>query len=292
MSDRRGQRNEGEQPGCDRTRGLIDRVVGERVTTEDRVHASTCAFCGPVLLRATRFDDELRRSAEGLVAERLPYGILDPDLAPRLIPGLPTVRRATPGLASILAAIAVLVVATTVALGPGRLGGGTQPPATTQANAPLFRPSADLNKSLLAMHYSCFAGHSLPTTGPSARAGEREADVCLSPKEIESANASIIPVQNGDGVVVEVTIKGSLFGTDTLTSRDELATLMAELTTQSIGDPRQAADAGAFVKQVMPQLKVLPTGDDALKLFGDVRVHLLRYPGGSYILVLEPAERP
>jgi hypothetical protein len=283
------QRDDGR---CERTRGLIDRIVVERVTSADRSHASTCAACGPVLLRATRFDDELRRAAEGLVAERLPYGVLDPELAPRLATGLPTVRRAAPGLASFFAAVAVVVVAMTVALVPGGLGGGTHPPETQQAAAPLFRPTADVIRTLQALDYSCIPGHSLPTAGPSAQPGEREGVICLTPREIENANASIIPIEDGSGTVLQVTIKGSLWGTETLTSRAELATVMGRLTTESIADPARAADAGAFVARVLPELKVLPTGDQTQIVIGNVRVTLLRYPGGSYILRLEPVARP
>ena len=282
MTDRR------EASHCERTRGLIDRVVVDRVTPDDVGHAGSCASCGAVLSRAARFDDALRGAAEGLVAERLPYGVLDPDLAPRSVAPLPTVRRAAPGFASIFAAIAVVVVAAAVALVPGGLGGGTQPPATPPVTGPLFRPTVDIVRSLQAKDYSCIPGHSLPTTGPSAQAGEREGVVCLTPKEIESANASIIPVERGNGDVVEVTIKGSLFGTDTLTSRSELATVMGKLTFESIADPTRAAEAGAFVERTLPQLKILPTGDDTETAFGGLRVELRRYPGGSYILVLEP----
>jgi hypothetical protein len=289
VSDQRT--DERAQPPCPRTRSLIDRIVAERVTADDRSHASTCPSCGPLLLRAIRFDDELRRTAEGMVAERMPYGVLDPALAPRLAADLPTVRRAAPGLASLFAAIAIVVVAMTVALAPGSLGGGTHPPASQQVAGPLFRPSADIFRSVRAKDYSCIPGHSLPTSGPSAQPGEREGGICLTPKEIENANASIIPIENGDGQVVQVTIKGSLWGTETLTSRAELATVMGSLTTESIADPGRAADAGAFVQRALPELRVLPAGDNVQILFGDLRVSLLRYPGGSYILVLGPATK-
>lgn len=186
--------------------------------------------------------------------------------------------------------MAVVVVAMTVALAPGGLGGGTQPPATLQVALPIFRPTADVIRSLQADDYSCIPGHTLPTAAPSPAPGEREGVICLTPREIQNANASIIPIEDGDGDVVQVTIKGSLFGTDTLTSRAELAVVMGKLTTQSIADPLRAADAGGFVAGVLPDLKLLPTGDTAQKIFGDLRVTLLRYPGGSYILTLAPLD--
>ena len=274
---------------CNRTNRLVDRVVEDRVTADDRAHAATCASCGPVLSRAMRFDDELRRSARGLVTEQLPYGVLDPDLATRVVGDVLPMRHAAPGLASILAAVVVLVFATSVAIAPGFLGPGTQPPNSgLQVSAPTFRATVDVIRDLQNLDYSCIPGHALPTTGPSARPGEREGVVCLTPKSIESASAKFVPVETGDGDVVEVTIRGELYGTDTLTSRDQLAVVMGKLTTLSISDPAVAVQAGRFIEETLPRLRVLPSGDDALMIIGDVRVFLQRYIAGGYLLVLQP----
>jgi hypothetical protein len=274
-------------PACDRTRRLIDRVVESKVTPEDRAHAETCASCGPVIARAARFDDALRRSAQGLVTERLPYGVLDPELAPARPGGVLAMRHAAPGLASIFAAVVVLMVATAVAIAPGGLGGGTQPPDSGfTVEVPTFRSSFELMPSLDELDYLCTTGHALPTTGPSARAGEREGGVCLTPKTIERASAKIIPVENGDGEVVEVTIAGELYGTGTIASRAELAAVMAKLTTLSIGDPAVGAQAGAFVEETLPRLRVLATGDVVRHVVGDVQIVLRRHIAGDYFLVL------
>jgi hypothetical protein len=279
---------ERQAPSCDRTPRLVDRVVADSVTPDDRAHAATCASCGPVLARAARFDDELRLTARGLVAERLPNGVLDPDLAPRL-GGVPPMRQAFPGLASIFAAIAVFVLATTVVLAPGGLGGGSLPPDTgLQMTGPIFRSTVDIIRDVQALDYSCIPGHALPTTGPSARPGEREGVVCLTPKTLESAKAEIIPVETGDGEVVEIMIKGELYGTATVTSRDELAATMAKLTFLSLADPELATDAAAFVEETLPRLRVLPSGDDVLMVFGNTRVSIQRFIAGGYVLVLQP----
>lgn len=280
----------GHRDGCDRTDRLVDRVVEDRVTPDDRAHAATCESCGPVLSRAMRFDDELRRSARGLVTEQLPYGVLDPDLAPRLVGGVLPMRHAAPGLASILAAVVILVVATSVAIAPGVLGPGTQPPHSGfQVSSPPFRSNTDIIQSAQALEYRCNPGRALPTTGPSARPGEREGGVCVSPKSIDSATAKIVPVENGDGEIVEVTVMGALYGPDTETSVDQLAAAMGQLTTLSIADPAVAAQAGRFVEETLPRLRVLPSGDDALMIYGDVRIFLQRYIAGGYRLVLQPA---
>lgn len=276
-------------PPCERTRGLVDRVVAERVTDHDRAHASACEWCGPVLLRATRFDDELRRSARGLVAEQLPHGILDPELAPRLIGGIRPMRHAAPGLASIFSALVILVVATSVALAPGGLGPGASPQDTgLQLAVPVFRATVDIIRDVQAMDYDCIPGHALPTSGPSARPGEREGVQCLTPTSLESATAAIIPVETGEGKVVEVTISGELYGASTVTSRDQLADVMSKLTALSIADPAIARNAATFVLETLPKLRVLPSGDNALMVYGNLRIFLQRYIAGGYRLVLQP----
>jgi hypothetical protein len=277
------------RPACDRTRRLTDRVVENRVTPDDRAHAATCAACGPVIARAARFDDALRQSARGLVTEHLPYGVLDPELAPGRIGGVLPMRHAAPGLASIFAAVVILMVATAVAIAPGGLGGGTQPPDSGfTVELPTFRSSFDIMPSLDRLDYLCTTGHALPTTGPSARAGEREAGVCVTPKTIERATAKIIPVENGDGEVVEITIAGELYGTGTISSRAELAAVFGKLTTLSIGNPEVAAQAGAFVEETLPRLSVLPSGDVVRHIVGDVQIVLERHIAGDYFLVLSP----
>jgi hypothetical protein len=278
---------ERRQPACDRTRRLIDRVVEDRVTADDRAHAETCASCGPVMLKAARFDDALRRSAQGLVTERLPYGVLDPELAPARIGGVLPTPHAASGLASIFAAVVVLMIATAVAVAPGGLTGGTEPPDSGfTVQIPTFRSSFELVPSLQKRDYLCTSGHALPTSGPSARLGEREGGHCLTPKSIERASATIIAVENGDGDVVEVTIAGKLYGTGTVSSRAELAAVMGKLTTLSIGDPAVAVEAGTFVERTLPRLKVLASGDVARHIVGDVQIVLERYIAGDYFLVL------
>ena len=277
------------QPHCDRTARLKGRVIDDTVTPDDRTHAATCESCGPVMARAARFDDELRRSARGLITEQLPYGVLDPELAPQLVGGFPTMRHAAPGLASIFAAVVILMIATAVAVAPGPPSPGTQPPQNGfQVSSPIFRSTADIVGSVEELDYTCIPGQALPTTGPSARPGEREGVVCLTPKSIESASAKFIPVETGDGEVVEITVMGELSGTDTLTSRDQLATVMGKLTFLALSEPQVAADAGAWVEETLPRLRVLPSGDDALMIFGDVRVFLQRSIAGGYLLVLQP----
>ena len=276
-------------PRCERTSRLIDRIVENKVTPDDREHAATCESCGPALQRAARFDNELRQSARGLITEQLPYGVLDPSLAPQLVDRMLPVRRAAPGFAGILAAVVILAIATSVAVAPGGLGQGSKPPDSGfQVTASTFRATVDITRDLQALHYLCNGGHALPTTGPSARPGEREGVVCLTPKSIENAKAKIIPVENGDSEVVEVTIEGDLYGTATVTSREELAAVLSNLAFLAIADPEDAQAAGDFLLQAVPRLRTLPSGDDTLLVFGSVQLYLQRAPSGGYFIRLQP----
>ena len=92
-------------PRCERTARLVDRVVDDRVTDDDREHAATCPSCGPVLLAV----DAVRRGAQqgrprprrGATAERRPrrraspraFGGGDPADAPRRARGSPASSR-------------------------------------------------------------------------------------------------------------------------------------------------------------------------------------------------------
>ena len=85
-----------------------------------------------------------------------------------------------------------------------------------------------------------------------------------------------------------VTVEGELYGSSTLTSQQQLATTMGKLTHIAISDPGVAADAGRWVEEQLPRLRVLPSGDDALMYFDGVRIFLQRYIVGGYRLVISP----
>ena len=130
-----------------RTGGLIDRAVEGRLTPEDAVHAATCAECGPVSPgpRASRTSSGARRAASS--PRELPYGILDPGLAP-VNESSWQPRRAASGLATAVAAVVVLLLATVVALVPGAPPQPTEPaPSVLGSPAkspgpPGFRPTS------------------------------------------------------------------------------------------------------------------------------------------------------
>ena len=81
---------------------------------------------------------------------------------------------------------------------------------------------------------------------------------------------------------------GELYGASTVTSRDQLADVMSKLTALSIADPAIARNAGTFVLETLPKLRVLPSGDNALMVYGNLRIFLQRYIAGGYRLVLQP----
>src|SRR5262245_27699300 len=212
----------GREPAqCSRTRGLIGRVLDDRVTVDDRAHGATCPTCGPVLVRAARFEDDLRRTAQGFVSEELPRGVLDPALSgtPRVI------GRGAPGLIGIATAVAVMLVAMTVTLFPsgfGGLNGGTdQPAGTPVASAPAQTPidtglqmlgpalvsSSAIGESLTQGEWVCTTGEPLQSPGPGPDGVDHEGVVCTSPESTLLMHAVLITGETVEGAVVQVTMK-------------------------------------------------------------------------------------
>jgi hypothetical protein len=297
-------------PPCPRTRGLIDRIVGERVNADDLGHAATCATCGPVLIRATKFDEELRRTARGLVAEELPRGILDPALggAPRVI-----ARHAAPGLAGIVAAVAIMLVAMSVALFPGGLGGPTEQPGdsfpigTPGASipmpvetpsdtgltmpGPLLRPTFGIGGSLIQNDWRCSSGRPLPSAGPDPTAVDHEGIFCRS-SEAQVLTTSVLTTgESIDDEVVEVAVQGDLV-VSTATAISEMAETLSKAAFVSVGDKERAPTIADWVITRVPELKAQPGGDSSVGIFGDLRLTLqLRPDGSSYLLLIQAQPR-
>jgi hypothetical protein len=287
-----------QPPRCPRARGLVDRIVAEAVNEEDRAHAPGCESCGPLLARAARFDDELRRTARRLVAEELPRGILDPGLA-----GRPEVhaRRPAPGLAGIIAAVAVVAVATSVALFPGGLGGPTTPPSGPVASGPAPTPldtslqmggpglnrTSRIGGSLIGGGWTCTAGRPVETPAGTPGSVDHEGILCSSPKTAPSVSIVVVTGETVDNEVVEVAMKGEQLGPDSDSTRRAIAELLSKATYSSIFDEAAAQQAGAFVSDRLPELRVLVTGDDVTRDFARVRLTLQREPDGTYFLLLQ-----
>src|SRR6185503_396026 len=186
------------------------RAVEGALTADDREHAATCAACGPVILRASRFDEELRLSARSLVVEDLPRGVLDPGLA---ADGF-RVRRPLPGLAPATAVVLLLLLATTVAIWPGSPPTPTPTPAAS-ASAPAktlgphlgeLRPTPALRIELQKLGYRCNDGMPLtsPKTGPLQV--WKESAVCEAPESIGAFMAAVIVGESARGQVVQYTV--------------------------------------------------------------------------------------
>ena len=223
MTGAGGGRDDGGARGvtdCRRTGGLRDRAVAGTLTPEDAVHAASCAECGPVLARAARFEDELRRAARGLITEELPRGILDPGLAP-VNESSWQPRRAASGLATAVAAVVVLLLATVVALVPGAPPQPTEPaPSVLGSPAkspgpPGFRPTSLIRANLAKIDYTCNDGQSLPSVGSGPDAVVREAAVCMAPGDIGPLIAAVIVGEASRGAVIEVVVKSDIMGVDT-----------------------------------------------------------------------------
>jgi hypothetical protein len=280
---------------CPRTRGLIDQLVAGSPNDEDRRHAPTCPSCGPVLARAERFDDELRRTARRLVAEDLPRGILDPRLTG--IDGAARGRGPLPGFATALAAVAIAIVAVAVGLQPPRPGGSeSQPPlqieappsslpskpAGSEKPESLLAFSSSISRRLKDLGFSC-GGSQAPTAEPRPSAVARE-NGCTGPVASPPNTATVTVGSASSGDVLAVTITAEVSGADDPESRGNLATSLSQLVELVFRSESAATDAGAFVIAQLPGLAAsAPTA--GLDLDG-VRVSLERLDTGVYVVTV------
>jgi hypothetical protein len=279
---------------CPRTSHLIDRVLRDGVTDDDRTHAASCERCDAILTKAARFDDDLRRAARDLVGEELPRGVFDPGLVRQVGPGW-VARRVAPGLAGILAAIAVLLVATSVALAPGGRGGASAsvPPQTGLGmQLPVLRQRLDIIPVLQGRDYSCRPGSALPSPATTAGAPVREGVLCYSPKTDAAAAVWLATRETEDARVVEIEVDGKFLVTPVAAVRQELAGLLGFLAETSISDPETATAAAEFVETKAIELRATPLGDGVEGVFGEVRITLDRLPDRTYRLVLRPVGAP
>jgi len=286
----------GERTGrhdCPRTRGLIDRLVAGAPSDEDRRHAPTCPSCGPVLARAERFDDELRRTARRLVAEDLPRGILDPRLAG--VDGASRGSRAAlPGFATAIAAVAIAIVAVIVGVQPPRPGGSeSQPPL--QIEAPSSYPSkpsgseepesmlvfsSSISRRLKDLGFSC-GGSQAPTAEPRPSAVARE-NGCTGPVASPPNTATVTVGSASSGDVLAVTITAEVTGADDPETRASLATSLSQLVELAFRSESAATDAGAFVIERLPGLDA-PAPTAGLEIDG-VHISLERLDTGLYVV--------
>jgi hypothetical protein len=287
MSDQRTGRHD-----CPRTRGLIDRLVAGAPNDEDGRHAPTWPSCGPVLARAERFDDELRRTTRGLVSEDLPRGILDPRLAG--VDGAASGRAVLPGFATALAAVAIAIVAVIVGVQPPKPGGDeSQPPL--QIEAPSSYPSkpagskepesmlvfsSSISRRLKDLGFSC-GGSQAPTAEPRPSAVARE-NGCTGPVASPPNTATVTVGSASSGDVLAVTITAEVTGADDPESRGSLATSLSQLVELVFRSESAATDAGAFVIERLPGLDA-PAPTAGLEIDG-VHISLERLDAGLYVV--------
>lgn len=291
------------RPTCPRTKGFIERIARDAVTPADREHALGCASCGPVLTTAARFDDALRRSARGLVVEQMPHGILDPALLPE--PREMIGRRALPNFAGVLAAVVILVMASSLGIlpgGPPSSGGpGNSEGVVPTLGAPVdtglgmrvatFRSTVSLIPDLLDLGYQCYPGKQL-SGGPDNLDPEREGVACKSGMDISSFSARIATRERGEGdlkEVVEVSLDGNPGGTDSAKAIRDLAQAFGKLSFLVIADEASARAVSAWVVDAVPTLKIETQGAEAATTVLGVRITLMRHPDGNYYLLLSRA---
>jgi hypothetical protein len=271
---------------CRRTPGLIEGLVADRVAADVRAHARGCPWCGPVLARASRFDETLRTSARSLVTVDLPAGILESSLTGRT-PARVLPRRAAPSLASILVAIAILLTATVIALGPGSTptpspsSGPTASPATIRSPfAKLFRSTDAIVGGLAKARYGCNDGQVLASPGDAPDAVVRESAICTAPDSIGPFIAAVIVGESARGEVVEIAIKGDLVGSDTSEAQAAFADAVARVLVASTVDELTGQSAGSWARIHVVQLRL---GDRVDVVIRDVSFHAQRTEQGYLI---------
>lgn len=270
----------GGRPACPRTSGLIDRIVAGSAGDDDRRHAATCPACGPIMARAARFDDELGRSAQRLIAEDMPRGILDPTL--REVKVIPLLRLA-PGAMAGLAALAVIVIASVMQVRPNLSPGEspTQPPLVVQVpgSTPL-RSLTDLTGALAeTLDYECAAaGPPTPGVVAATSAG------CTGASKTGEFTVSVVLDAAETGSVVHVTIRAEVDEAVPPQEVDEartwVASALAKVTATAFAEYGPSARAANFVFAQASQMAgpAWPIGMNE----GDVHVDITRLANGGF----------
>lgn len=240
-----------------------------------------------------RFDEELRRAARALAAEPLPAGVLDPSLTERATDGAVHARRPLPGLAPAATVVALLILATAVALSPGgpapseSAGHGASP---SRASGPLFRPTTEIVSRVSALGYACSDGMALPTGRPSSDVAVRESAICATPKDDEPLFAAIILAESAARVVVRISFKADIVGDDTPASREAVATELAKLVDGSLLEAAAAAAVGDAIESRLPRLE--PADAPVATDVAGLHISLERHEAGTYLVhMVDPDAR-
>lgn len=279
----------GEHRECAKTRGLIDRIVADSVTDDDRRHAASCPSCEPVMARAARFDDELARSAKRLIAEELPRGILDPGLSGKVhvVPRMPALA---PGVSAGVAGLAIIVLLTVVGVRPVLTPGQTQTaPPFSQVEEPPTSALFSLGQMTAALAetlgYDCRAGDA-PASGSSGGPAGASA-TCTAPADAGPFTAAVTVDTSPTGEVVLVTITAEIVGAQGPRERDAVATAMAKVAAEAFIDQGSGVRAANFVFEKASQLSG-PAWAMGINESG-VRVDLRRLTDGGYLARLSVA---
>lgn len=281
----------GGRHDCSRTRGMIDRLVAGAVRDDDRRHAAACPSCGPVFARAARFDDELERSAQQLIAEDLPRGILDPGIAGQ-VDGVAGMRSLAPGATAGVAALAFIVLVTVVGVRPVLLPntGPTDSPFAVDVPVESLLPDAPLwtlNELTVALAenlaYECATGDAPLSEGAVASA------VCTAPPDVGPFTAAVTLDASESGVVVRVTITAEIVGRpdDLEAARRAVAGALAKVTAAAFIGRGAGVRAANFVFVKASQLSG-PAWAMGIDESG-VRVDLERLEDGGYVVHLSVA---
>ena len=249
---------------------------------------------GPAPRDEARFDEELRRAARSLIREDLPRDILDPGVVGS--PGVSGVsgRRALPGFAAAATAVVVLLLATAVALAPGRhgpsAGASNEPPASETlgmqvsprpSSAFALRPTSSLVADLAMLEYRCNDGKDVASPKPGPDAVVRYSAVCTAPDSAGPLIGAVVVGEGKGGRVVHVEIKADIVGDDTTAARQAVAEMVGVAASVT---PKEKDD-GIYVKAwVLAKLPTLETNEGVELQARGLSLQIFRSSTGSYAM--------
>lgn len=282
-----GMDRNGAAPDCRRTAGLRDRIVAGSVAADDREHATTCASCGPLLARASRFDQELGRAARSLITEELPRDILDPAIdGARGLSGVRG-RRPVPGLTALIAVIAILTIGTGVWLAPL-----SPPPSASPAESvkptkhpgALFHPVQLILSRIGDLEYRCNDGNGDPLPSGGSGLKTTQAGICRAPADL--GYQTLVQVGSGDGRIAALLIEADLHSElgDVPIDLDDVAAHLSMLAQQAIVGTYEGLVVNEEIRGYIPSLQ---PGDRAASTKDGIAIEIVRIDTTRYIVRIE-----
>jgi len=232
-----------------------------------------------------RFDAELRAVARALVQEELPRGIMDRSLAPERSPRDRT-RSLLPALAGSLILVGLLLLASVVVLAPTTVPSPSPSPTPAATRAQLFRDTAVVRGELLRGGYACNDGRIFPSPDAAADAVVRESLVCDAPDSVLPVTLSVTLGETIRSEVVDVVVRASIVGDETMAAREAVAARTAELARVVLYEAVQGSAAAAWLSSNVP---LLEPGKQRGQVLGSLLLQVQVESSSSYVVSMSLA---